>query len=389
MNLNDLKGKIELIISNLKDKGEFPKENDLIDYKLELKLPKSKQPFEVFLLNFTKDIISFSNSDGGIILIGIKEDKVAGKYTDVGLGNDNLEVLDKIDLNDITQQFEKITKIGVSLDLQMFQISTRKYYYLLIQKNNQTIIPQGDYPQYKLLKGGIYYRTSGKNEHANKSTSDFNRFLQIKANERSKEFMEIWSKLLPEMVDINPREVLILNPNHNKVYGFNSKDNILAGSDIEVDKTQNGVFNIILNAISAGEIGKITTNEGKPIYKIVGEIQNNRERIMLTNLWKEVDKHSKFKFSSEQLKEVMMHLEWVTDSKFKALNPSEGIINSKFARFIWIETTDNISLRTKVFFSSDAIPALLKVVDDKTLHSKVFGKNLVAKPIDTTLSKAN
>ena len=42
--------------------------------------------------------------------------------------------------------------------------------------------------------------------------------------EKSKEFMEIWSKLLPEMVDINPREVLILNPMQNKVYGFNSKD---------------------------------------------------------------------------------------------------------------------------------------------------------------------
>ena len=66
--------------------------------------------------------------------------------------------------------------------------------------------------------------------------------------------MEIWSKLLPEMVDINPREVLILNPIQNKVYGFNSKDNILSGSDVEIDKSQNGVFNIILNAISAGEM---------------------------------------------------------------------------------------------------------------------------------------
>ena len=30
--------------------------------------------------------------------------------------------------------------------------------------------------------------------------------------------MEIWSNLLPEMVDINPKEVLILNPVQNKVY---------------------------------------------------------------------------------------------------------------------------------------------------------------------------
>lgn len=61
------------------------------------------------------------------------------------------------------------------------------------------------------------------------STASFNRLIQMKANEKSKEFMEIWSKLLSEMVDINPREVLILNPMQNKVYGFNSKDNVLSG----------------------------------------------------------------------------------------------------------------------------------------------------------------
>ena len=66
------------------------------------------------------------------------------------------------------------------------------------------------------------------------------------------------------MFDINPREVLIINPKNNKIYGFNGKDNILSSSEIEIDKTNNGVFNIILNAISAGEIGKISDIEGKP-----------------------------------------------------------------------------------------------------------------------------
>ena len=46
---------------------------------------------------------------------------------------------------------------------------------------------------------------------------------------------------------------------------------MLSGSDIEIDKTQNGVFNVILNAITAGEIGKITTNEGK--LEIVSKIR--------------------------------------------------------------------------------------------------------------------
>lgn len=379
MNLQKLTEKAELIITDLKDNGRFPKENNEIDYKLKLNIAKVKNPLENFLLNFAKDILSFANSDGGMLLLGINEDSATGAHTDTGLDIENLELLKQIDLNDVTQKFEKIAKIGISIDLQIFQISTRKFYYLLIEKSNQVLIPINDFPELKIIKGAIYYRASSKNEHANKSTTDFNRFLQIKANEKSKEFMEIWSKLLPEMVDINPREVLILNPAQNKVYGFNSKEKILSGSDIEIDKTQNGVFNIILNAISAGEIGKITTDEGKPIYKIVGEIQNTRDHIMLSNLSKEVQRISKYKFSSEQLKQVMFYLEWVSNPKFKAVNPSNGNINSKCGKFIWIETTDKLSKRTKVYFSEEAIAELLKIVDNSELHIEVFGKSLIPK----------
>ena len=379
MNLLELTEKAELIITDLKDNGRFPKENNGIDYKLKLNISKTKTPLENFLLNFTKDILSFSNSDGGILLLGINEDSKTGIYTDTGLDSENLDLLKQIDLNEITQKFEKIVKIGVSIDLQMFQISTRKFYYIIIEKSNQVLIPINDFSEFKIVKGAIYYRASSKNEHANKSTTDFNRFLQIKANEKSKEFMEIWSKLLPEMVDINPREVLILNPAQNKVYGFNSKEKILSGSDIEIDKTQNGVFNIILNAISAGEIGKITTNEGKPIYKIVGEIQNSRDHIMLSNICKEVQRLSTYKFSSEQLKQVMFYLKWVTNPKFKAVNPINGNINNKCGNLIWIETTDKLSKRTKVYFSEEAIPELLKTIDNPDLHIEIFGKSLAQK----------
>lgn len=378
MNIRDLSEKAKEIITDLKDNGRFPKENNSIDYKLKLNISTSKTPLENFLLNFAKDILSFSNSDGGILLLGIEE-KSDGTHIDVGLDEPNLDILKQIDLNEVTQKFESIAKVGVSIDLQIFQISTRKFYSLLIEKNNQVLIAIKDLPELKIVKGAIYYRASSKNEHANKNTTDFNRFLQIKANEKSKEFMEIWSKLLPEMVDINPREVLIINPAQHKIYGFNSKDKILSGSDIEIDETQNGVFNIILNAISAGEIGKITTTEGKPIYKIVGEIQNIREHIMLSNLCKEVQRLSIYKFSSEQLKQVMFYLNWVSNPKFKAVNPAKGNIKSEFEKYLWIETTDKLSKRTKVYFSDEAIVELLKAVDNSGHHKDIFGKPLSLK----------
>lgn len=380
MNLKALKIKVDQIIKDLKDNGTFPKENNLIDYKLKLNIQDGKNSTENFLINFAKDIVAFSNSDGGLILIGIKEDKSTGVHEDVGLDADNIHLLNNVDLNEISQRFEKMTKVGVSIDLQLFQISTRRFYYLLIEKQNNVLVPVENYPEHKINKGAIIYRASSKNELANQSTSDFNRFIQIKANEKSKEFMEIWSKLLPEMVDINPREVLILNPMQNKVYGFNSKDNVLSGSDVEIDKTQNGVFNIILNAITAGEIGKITTNEGKPLYKIVGEFQNIREHIQLNNLEKEVKKITLYKFTNQQLKSVICHLGWVNDAQFQVIDPPEGMVNGQFSNFLWIETTDNISNRSKVFFSSEAIEKTAQIINDKNLHIKIFNRLLATKP---------
>lgn len=376
MNLNELKCKVEQVIDDLKNHGKFPKENNLIDYKLKLNFNGLTDSLEIFLKNFAKDIISFSNGNSGIILIGINEDKTTGQLEDVGLDQQNIDLLNQLDLNLITQKFEKISKVGVSIDLQLFQISTRRFYYLLIEKQINVLVPINDFPDYQLAKGDIIYRSSSKNIKANSSTSEFNRFLQIKANEKSKDFMEIWSKLLPEMVDINPREVLIINPLYNKVYGFNGKDNVLASSDIEIDKTENGVFNVILNAISAGEIGKITTNEGKPLYKIVGEIKSNRQYISLTTLESEVKKLSKYKFTNLHLKAVIHHLKWVDSAKFKVENPPIGTVNNAFNEFIWIETMDKIKETTKVIFSSSAIGKILEVIDNSSLHNQLFKKEL-------------
>lgn len=378
MNLLEFENRVNLIISDIKDNGIYPKENNIIDYKLKLNIASSKTPVENFLMNFAKDILSFSNADGGIILIGINE-TTSGVYNDTGLDIPNINLLTNIDLSEVTQQFVKITNVGVSLDLQMFQLVSRKFYYLIIEKSNNILVPKDNYPDYKILNGAIYYRGASKNEHANQSTASFNRFLQMKAGEKSKEFMEIWSKLLPEMVDINPREVLILNPMQNKVYGFNSKDNVLSGSDIEIDKTNNGVFNIILNAITAGEVGKITTNEGKPLYKIVGEFQDNRDHIILSNLVKAVQQKANYKITTAQIKILICYLKWATIAEFKVDNPDEKTINPDCKQLIWIETIDSLSKKSKVYFSSESILELLKVINNQEKHQEIFNKILAEK----------
>lgn len=376
MRLEELKVQVLNIIESIKNNGNYPKENNIIDYKFKLNIDSSQDEIENLFKNLAKDIISFSNGDGGIILIGFEEDKYTTTIKDTGLDADSIKVLEKIDLNLVIQKFDSITKGGVNIDLQKFNIGTRIFFYLLIEKQTNILVPQNDFTSYKLKKGDIYYRKSGKNEHANKSTTDFNTFLQIKANEKNKEFMDIWSKLLPEMFDINPREVLILNPKSNKVYGYNAKDNLLSSSEIEIDQDDNGIFNIILNAISAGDIGKISNDEGKPIYKIVGELKVHTPRnfIWFSSLVKKVKENCNFTISSEQFKMCFKFLKWVNVSKFKIENPDNKlVINEIYNNYIWLETLEKTK---KVVFSEDAQQPLIDLINDKEKHIEVFGKEL-------------
>lgn len=382
MNLEELLEKAESIMSNIKDNGVFLKENNLIDYKEKLSIKKDWSPLENFLSNFAKDIISFANSDGGIIVLGIEENKETGRYFNIGLDDENIELLQKLDLNEIIQKFTKITKSsGINLDLQKYRIGAGTFFYIVIAKSYQILLPQNsEYKQYGIHKGDIYYRVSSKNEQANLSTSHFNSFLQIKANERSKEFMEIWSNLLPEMIDINPREILILNPDQNKVYGFNSKDNKLSGSDVEIVQDEDGVFNIILSAISAGEIGKITTDTGKPLFKIMGELkEKNRDRIPLATVVEKVQEKALYKCDSQQVKLCMYHLGWVSDPKFPIQNPPEGTLVDEFKDFIYIGATNTEKGNQKVLFSKLAADKIVPVINNESLHQQLFEKGLKLK----------
>lgn len=378
MNLDLLKSEVNDIINKIKNFGLYAKENDFIDYKLKLNHFSIKDETEIFLRNFGKDILSFANNKGGIILIGFDESSAIKEITDAGLQEDDLEILNKIDLNTISQKFDSITKCTIKIDLQQFQITSRKFYYLLIEKNNDVTIPINDFKDYKLGKGEIVHRVSGKNEVANENSQKLNRFLQLKANEKNKEFMQIWSKLLPEIFDINPKEILMINPKINKIYGYNQKDNNLSSSEIDIDKSETGAFNIILNAISAGDIGKISDIEGKPLYKIVGEIKSSspRDYISLSTLQSEIKRDAKYNFTNPQLKLIFKFLEWTNVDNFEVDKPKEDILNPKYSNYIWIENIDTIKQKIKVVFSKEAINLLIEVINNNDVHVKIFGKNL-------------
>ena len=382
MTLNQLREKVENFISQYKDSGTGPNENNIFDYKKELNLfgKSDYKPIDIFTRNLVKDILAFSNSDGGIIILGLKELEVKGTFEDSGLPKTSLEILSSLDINEIMQKISSITKLSVNVDLQPFNMTSRKYYYLLIEKQTDVVIPIDNFEDYKLVKGEIIYRQSGRLQTANASSQEFNKFLQLKAAEKNKEFMEIWTKLLPEMFDINPKEVLMINPKTSKIYGFNNKEGILSSSDIGIEKDGEGtgVFNIILQAIHAGDIGKISTNEGKPIYKIVGEVNtpSKKNSISISTFLKEVIRISKYKISNPELKQAMHFLNWVTVDNFAVENPERSHVNDSYSEYIWIELIDVIQKTRKVVFSKQGIMEVINLLDNKENHYRIYGKEL-------------
>ena len=323
-----------------------------------------------------------------MLFLGFNENRDTGEITDVGLKDDNIDVLRAIDLKNLSDQFVKMYDTQINVDIHPFNIATRKFYYVLIEKQGTILIPKNDFLDCNLKKGDVIYRGAGGNIRANDKTSEFNTFIETKVNEKNKEFMQIWSGLLPEVFDINPKEILILNPQQGKVYGYNSKNKVLASTDIEIDNKEDGPINVILNAISAGEIGKISTTEGKPIYKLVGEIVLNNEKTKestsMHSIHEKVRQKSKYKIQNIQLKKVMYYLGWVKDDTFSVKEPKEKDINPDFSDFVWIETIDDLKGSKKVVFSPKAVNPLLEIVEDTTKHTEIFGDFLKEKKLESS-----
>lgn len=379
MKIKGLQEKVQDYIKDIKDNWKYPKENNLIDYKREIKINSWIDNLENFLVNFTKDILSFWNWDGGVIFLWIEEDKATWVKNDIWLNTDNISLLSAIDLNDLSQKIKKITWQYWDFDLQEFNMWNRKFYYFLVSKSDDTLIPNSDFPNYwNIKKWEIHYRIWWKNQLANESTSELNKFIQVKANEKSKDFMEIWSNLLPEMVDINPKEVLILNPVQNKIYWFNGKDNTLSWSEIEIVQDENDVFNIILETIKAWEVWKITDTEWKPIYKVVWEMRKQKEYTSLASIHSKIQEETWCTVSQVQLKLLIYKLWWVSKRNFwisiKDTNIKPDFIKNE--DFLWAETTDAVKHTWKIVFSEEVIWILSEKVKDVEFQKKIFWKEL-------------
>ena len=82
----------------------------------------------------------------------------------------------------------------------------------------------------------------------------------------------------------------------------------------------------------------------------------------------------------EQLKLVFHFLEWTNTKKLSIEKPNPDNINQKYNNFIWIET---LGKKNRVVFSEGAIFPIVNIINNKTKHLEIFGKELNNKNSNT------
>lgn len=83
------------------------------------------------------------------------------------MNENNIKVLKSIDLKELSDQFIKMFDYQINIDLNFFNIATRKFYYIIIEKHRTVLLPKSDFKDYDIKKGDIIYRGIGKNVKAN------------------------------------------------------------------------------------------------------------------------------------------------------------------------------------------------------------------------------
>ena len=391
-----LKSKIEEIISSIQTIGKYPKECD-VDYKVKLNIHKIKNEdvaedatinnsnLDIFLSNFFVDILSFANGDGGVILLGFDEDKKTGVKVDTGLTIEDLKLLESVDLGELSDKILSFTKVSIELDLQEFQVVSRKFYYLLIEKSNQTLISNRDEKKYRLSKGEIIYRKNGKNYYANSSSAEMDSFILRKSNEKSKEYLDLWRELLPSMIDISPKDILIINPKEGLIFGFGKE---LIKLKLDLDTSSKSGFGLMLNTIQADQIGNISQSGEKPIFRMIGNIslinekiieKERSDKITITSAIKEITKRSCFNLSSVDFKKICHYLKITSENKFPIQDCKKFVVNENIilkSDYLFISIIDSSTDRKKIYTTKKCIEEFSEAINTPQKQQEIFGKLL-------------
>ena len=213
------------------------KESAEIEFKESFHSPKHKDK------KLLKWIASFSNSNGGLIIYGVKNN---GEI--IGLLDDKFKNFDSKDLSqELIDYFAPEIKFEIfSKDVEGFELG-----FIYIYKSLERPVVAIKTANNNVQESDIFYRYPGQSKTI--AYGDLRNIIE----ERSNKLNEKWMSLINNIATIGVENVGLLNIDNGELIGSNSK--LLIPENL-------------LNKIKFINEGKFVEKDGAPVLKLIGEV---------------------------------------------------------------------------------------------------------------------
>ena len=214
------------------------KENSEIEFKESFHSPKHKDK------KLHKWIASFANSNGGLILYGIKDN---GEL--IGLKNDKLKDFDN---KDLSQELLDYFAPEIKFELFIKTINNVEIGFLYIYKSENKPVITIKMSNNNIQEGDIFYRYPGQSRKI--LYGDLRDIIEEKQNQLN----EKWLKLINNVATIGVENIGLLNIENGELIG--SKNKLLIPEEL-------------LKKLTFINEGKFVEKDGAPTLKLIGDVQ--------------------------------------------------------------------------------------------------------------------
>ncbi|OEK08744.1 hypothetical protein A8C32_00245 [Flavivirga aquatica] len=214
------------------------KENSEIEFKESFHSPKHKDK------KLHKWIASFANSNGGLILYGIKDN---GEL--IGLKNNKLKEFDN---KDLSQELLDYFAPEIKFELFIKIINGLEIGFLYIYKSENKPVITIKTANNNIQEGDIFYRYPGQSRKI--SYGDLRDIIE----EKQTQLNEKWLKLINNVATIGVENIGLLNIENGELIG--SKNKLLIPEEL-------------LKKLTFINEGKFVEKDGAPTLKLIGDVQ--------------------------------------------------------------------------------------------------------------------
>ncbi len=214
------------------------KENSELEFKESFHSPKHNDK------KLLKWIASFANSEGGLILYGIKNN---GEL--VGLKNEKIEKFENQTLSE-----ELLSYFAPEIKFELFtkNINNLKIGFLYIYKSQNKPVVTIKTAKNNIQESDIFYRYPGQSKRIS-----YGDLLNI-ISDREKKLNENWINLIQNVATIGVEKIGLLNIDNGELIG--KKNKLLISDEL-------------LNKVTFINEGHFVEDKGAPALKLIGDVQ--------------------------------------------------------------------------------------------------------------------